>query len=509
MFLNSDLQKIWITKNLFHKYLQRNEKFWNMIEETKKKIKKDAKIVKAKKNKRTDRTDKADRIKEADKAEEKEKEEIEKEIFNKALNGVVRDDVTLDDIISALSNKLDNKSVQSLLYSCYEEIMEHKFRIVAHLFYIIDLYIKGTKYTKLLKNKVKKWIYELYYDSRLGVIQKSKEYIQDQLKTFGVEIIDFNTYDIAKIIHIQEFLRLEYNNANVENIEISESNGSEESSGSDEISGSAGHDEGLEGTVDVTKIKKCFCNTSPCCCDNYKKVSYSDYKNSSFGATNIINASKPLSKLHNSTKFQERQEVNREELEFNNYLYNGLCVANDLRIKINNVWNLYKEFKINDSCNIKIRNKHIHFLYLLKLVTCFSYQKIFSIISVSSLYLSKVKINLLCDLGSNKLHVSIENSFDKFFGSFYSENIDDVNTYKNNHIENKKAKYKIDDRLYDNLMDFSGKPINDLLLQKVKKRIEKDLVNNCFLQNIIYDIFKSEKIKVTKKEIHGYVIKYY
>ncbi len=392
------------------------------------------------------------------------------------------------EIINVLKKYIDNGSINELLLNCYKTVLEHKFKIIAHFYFLIEKYVSFDK-VFLLKNISKKWVLDLYYENYEVVVQESKKYIKELiLKNCSIieDCFDFS-YDKEKVTNTTEFLKLQYEKGSV--VDNSEQ--------------------------EKQYIKDCSCNHVPCTCieeeRNKNKYSFSDSKNASFGSTNLTFShnnyeSRSLLKLHNKTKYQEKYQQkydnNKEEVEFIDYFFRQNNFSGPEKLDINKMWTSYKTSKMKENNGIKIRNKNIHFLYICKIVTNISYENILQCVSKSSHYTKKINLNMLYNFDTYKLHTNIESSFDKFFSSVDSVC---VYEYKKNHEENKKIKYIVDDNIYNKFANAREDKI-----QRIKKKISFELTNPTNLtKNNIYDTIREEGLKITKKDIELFVKRVY
>ena len=61
------------------------------------------------------------------------------------------------DIIEVLKQYIDESSIKEILLNCYNTILEHKFKIIAHFYFLIEKYISFDKIL-FLKNTVKDFL---------------------------------------------------------------------------------------------------------------------------------------------------------------------------------------------------------------------------------------------------------------------------------------------------------------------------------------------------------------
>jgi hypothetical protein len=363
--------------------------------------------------------------------------------------------------------------IKNLVSDFYEkEVLENKFKVLAHLYILIDRYTKDYKLNEKNKYITKKWIYELYYEGSGELVTQSKKFIVDLL---GPDIgIDFS-YDNDILQELILFLKMDYNSIGTK-VYIAEK----------------------EYTTMSTVCTVCI--TDPCCCRTaLDKCSFADFQNVTVGSTHVnivLKEDKKLVSLHSANKYQQKRDYNKDEIDFIDYIQTSLNLTKIEKTSVNNFWNIYKRSKFKDAVSIKIRNKYVHFLYVLKLVLCCEYARIFEPIFVSSVYYNRIKLCMLCNQSSFKLHSGIEVSFDKFFSSHDSA---PVFCYRANHEENKVLKIKLGPK-FDDIIDESK-------IDKVKRRIANEI--KVLSKDSLYDILKSEGLKVTKKQIEECILKYY
>lgn len=429
-----------------------------------------------------------------------------------------------------------NENINDILITIYEDIIKHKFMIIAHFYYIIDYYKdnKGSedaeghknhnktvlKYMPdYLKKKCKKWVMDLYYDNKDSVVSKSKEFVVNLLKPYDITNIDFNNYDYAKILETINYLELDFNNSNngsnnnkniksvMKKTETTKSEPEPESESEQQVQEQEPEIVQKSNTEYLKNICG-VCYTVPCCCSQNIKCSFSDYKNISNGPTGISSTTDHnLIKYHNKTKYQQKYDNNTEEVEFVDHCTKFFNFSKTENEKIKSMWRSYKDSKIREFSNIKIRNKNIHYLYVVRLVTCVPYDKIMLCITNSFMY-KKIQIDMLCNNETNKLNSNIEISFDKYFSSFESL---EYYEFKNNHENNKKLKVTINKNIYNNLIEKKTGTVLTLSekIDKIKRKIDYEIINGQINKNIIYEILKNEGIKITKKEVDTNIIKYY
>jgi hypothetical protein len=389
-----------------------------------------------------------------------------------------------------------------MLINCEKTLQEHRYIIVGHFYYIIDniCYVSSVpvskesekelkKHSYVLKDKFKDFVFNLYYDSQEQILKDSKGYINELLSPFGITSIDYKKYDSNVLNDIIKFIKMSNNNDKV--IMLSKST----------FKTQEGQGQG--------QGPKCRCYCIPCVCsDDKNNYSYSDSTRVSYGSTQIVISSVndfSLIKLHNKNKFQEKYENNKEEVDFMNFMFSKLCLQKIHEESIKKLWLSYKISKIKEH-NVKIRNKNVHFLYAIKIVTCIPYEDIIKNVYSSSIYIKKINLEMLCDAVTHKIHTSIETSFDNFFNSYESIC---VKEFKKNHDYNKQAKFSINDSFYSELLDVTGKIIDNDTRVILKNKINIVLTENINVKNNIYFILKSYEIKMTKKDLDSFIKKYY
>lgn len=366
---------------------------------------------------------------------------------------------------------ISESTIIELIENALDEILEHKYRIIAHLYIIIDMYYDKSKCwssKELIKYNTKKWVISLYYVDKETIASSAKSYIQENLNCWT---IDFTKYDKNKLQDIIKFLRL-----------------------------TLGSNQNLNCS-NIIEIEKIVETTTKLNLQDFK-VSYSDYKNTSNGPTSISGGSKMMNKLHNTNRYQEKSLPNlKEEVEFFNYMSTELEIIPEQKNICQQFWSLYKSSKTLNCNSVKLRSKNVHYLYIIKLVTGLPHFSLTEAIMKSEYYSDKVNIELLCDLSNGKLHKTLEMSFDNFF---HKTSNSCFLHYKRDHEENKRLKIKYEKEIIEE--SFKG---NDELLKRVNMLINLKITDYITCQNNLYKLIKKEGIKITKKDVTKFIKRYY
>lgn len=357
-----------------------------------------------------------------------------------------------------LKKNYNDDDIIDILYNIYIDVyLKNINTILAHMYYLIDK--SHDVDISSLKNKCKNFVYSCKLDDNL--VAKSKLFLK---KLLNDESLDFINYDSDTIDKYVSFLML-YKDKDKKFISLKNYEKNEN--------------------------------------DAMIKPSYSDYKNLFFGsATYMVSKNNKIVKIryYNNLNENVQKKDNKYENDFINYVINVLNL-HSYENEIKDFWSFYKNCKSNklykkDKDHKKIRNRYIHFLYIIKLVTNITFNQIKNIIYLS---IYNIDLSLLFNNIDNKLHKNIELSFDKFFSSFGSSV---KNTYKKNHENNKKVKLLIDDNLYVRISVF----VNSKKVLKIKNLINE---HENYNKDLIFNILQNEDIKLTKKEIEQYIIRHY